>query len=184
MDIAILNGNPDPGRFSLDSVLANLNKELNTAGHRVNILNLRDLKIKFCTGCWSCWWGPTPGECIFKDQSAEVCREVIRSDLVIMASPVLMGFPSADLKKVLDKLIPLLHPYIKLVNGESHHRKRYDRYPLLGLILERDVDTDDEDVRIINRWFRRFSLNFRTRVLLTTGIEKTPVEVLDAIGSV
>jgi hypothetical protein len=101
-----------------------------------------------------------------------------------MASPVMMGFPSALLKKALDKLIPLLHPYIKLVNGECHHRKRYDRYPLLGLILEKSGDTTEEDIRIIGHWFDRFSLNFRTRVVFTTANGRATREVMDAIAGI
>ena len=56
-----------------------------------------------------------------------------------------MGFVSAVLKKTQDKLIPLVHPYIKPVRGESRHRKRYGRLPTLGILLERG-DSDDEDV--------------------------------------
>lgn len=184
MDIAILNGNPDPDLFSLDSSLEDLVQGLNADDHRVKILNLRDLEIKFCTGCWSCWWGPTPGECVFKDDSSLVCREYINSDLVIMASPVVMGFTSALLKKTQDKLIPLLHPYSTLVNGECHHRRRYDRYPVLGLILERKADSNDEDLRIIKHMFQRFSLNFRTRVVFSFETGQSPAEVLDAIGHI
>ena len=45
-------------------------------------------------------------------------------------------------------MIPLLHPYIELVKGECHHKKRYSKYPKLALILDRDHDpeTDDEDI--------------------------------------
>jgi len=184
MDIVILNGNPDTGKYSLDAYLEDLGKALKADKHRVKILNLRDMEIKFCTGCWSCWWGPTPGECVFRDESALVCRDYINSDLVVMASPVLMGFTSAVLKKVQDKLIPLIHPYIEIVNGECHHKKRYDRYPAVGLILERDRGTDDEDVRLISRMFQRFTLNLRTRLVFSIETALSVQEVKDAIGDI
>ncbi len=72
----------------------------------------------------------TPGECVAKDDSALVCRELVRSDLALFASPVIMGFPSALLKKTGEKLIPLIHPYFAIDRGEVHHRARYDHYLL------------------------------------------------------
>ena len=138
MRILFLNGNPVDDDKNFEGYLKELNKSLVSAQHQVKSLILRDMEIKYCTGCWSCWWGPTPGECVFKDDSHAVCREYINSDLVIFASPLIMGFTSALLKKVQDKLIPLLHPYIEFDQGECHHKKRYDCYPGLGLIIGKE----------------------------------------------
>ena len=109
------------------------------------------MKINYCTGCWHCWV-KTPGQCSSKDQSLDVCRTVINSDFTLWASPIIMGFPSALLKKVTDKLIPLVHPYIVLDQGEAHHLARYDHYPQFGLLLEKNGDTDDEDIEIIDAY--------------------------------
>ena len=109
MNILILDGNPAESRKTFNTYIKKLTADLAEEKHGVKTLTLRDMEIKFCTGCWSCWWGPTPGECVFKDDSHTVCREYINSDLVIFTSPVIMGFTSALLKKTQDKLIPLLH---------------------------------------------------------------------------
>jgi len=77
-----------------------------------------------------------------------------------------------------------LHPYIEIVNGECHHKKRYDRYPAVGLILERDRETDDEDVRLISRMFQRFTLNLRTRLVFSIETAQSVQEVKDAIGDI
>jgi hypothetical protein len=102
---------------------------------------------------------------------------VINSDFVLFASPVIMGFYSALLKKVTDKLIPLVHPYIVVDQGEAHHRARYDRHPLLGLLLEKGDDADEDDVKIVSDIHSRTALNLKTRLAFTRL-------TLDPIGEV
>ena len=135
MRITILNGNPDADKAAFDGYLARLSDALTSDQHEVTILELREMDIKYCTGCWGCWV-KTPGECVAADDSHGVCRAVINSDFALWASPVIMGFYSALLKKVTDKFIPLVHPYAVVNQGEAHHLARYDNYPLMGLLLE------------------------------------------------
>jgi multimeric flavodoxin WrbA len=184
MIITILDGNPKPNRELYNHYLLQLERELTSGGHEVQTVVLRDLDIRFCTGCWSCWWGPTPGECVFRDDSHSVCRTYIRSDLVIFVSPVIMGFVSALMKKVQDKLIPLLHPYIEFDCKECHHRKRYERYPGIGLILEGNSDTDDEDIEITTDMFHRFALNFKTGLVFTLMTHQPVQEVTHALDHI
>ena len=184
MNIVFLDGNPKVEANAYKRHIEELKALLESEQHQVNVLNLQDMNIKYCTGCWSCWWGPTPGECVFKDESGIVCREYINSDLVIFLSPIIMGFTSSLLKKVQDKLIPLVHPYIELVNGECHHIKRYDRYPLIGLILAKGSDADAEDVEIITDMFRRFALNLKSKLAFSLLTEQSIREVKDAVNSI
>jgi multimeric flavodoxin WrbA len=182
MKVLILNGNPDQ-RSGLDSYLDRLAQTLRGAGHSARILTLRELDIRSCTGCWSCWVR-TPGECQFRDDSHRVCREYIAADFVLHASPLVMGTVAAVLKTANDKLLPLLHPYIEVVEGECHHRARYDAYPLVGLLLERGADHDDEDVAITRAIYQRNALNLKSRLCLTMLTDREPAEVADAIGAV
>ena len=132
MKIAILNGNSNPDDSSFDGYLARLERLLAAQGHRVETCTLRDLDLRSCIGCFGCWV-KTPGECITPDDGALVRDAMINSDFVLFASPLRMGFPDALLKRMMDKLIPLIHPYFEVVSGEAHHRKRYAHYPLIGL---------------------------------------------------
>jgi multimeric flavodoxin WrbA len=178
--ITILNGNPDTRNTTFEIYLKHLSKTLTAKQHQVTTLTLRDMDIKYCVGCWGCWV-KTPGECVARDDSADVCRAVINADFVLLASPVTMGFPSALLKKTVEKFLPLIHPYIAVVQGEAHHRARYDKYPLLGLLLEKYGNTHDtdgvhpEDVQIVADIFSRTALNFKTQ-LAFTELTSTPVE--------
>ena len=174
MRIAILNGNPSAEDSAFEDYLGGLVRALEERRHDVTLFQLRDMDIKHCTGCWGCWV-KTPGECIAKDASADVCRAAIHADLVLHASPVTMGFYSALLKKATDKLIPLIHPYAVVDQGEAHHRARYEEYPLLGLLLQPGEDTDDEDITIIREIHGRTALNLKSR-LAFTRLTSDPIE--------
>ncbi len=176
MNILILNGHPDSDATHFDRYLAALSTNLENRRHTVRILTLRELEARYCTGCWGCWVR-TPGLCIFEDDSHTVCREAINSDLVLFSSPLIMGYLSALLKKFMDKMIPLIHPYITVVQGEAHHRLRYDKgdYPLGALLLEKTPGTDAEDIEIVEAIHNRTMLNLRSRNVFTK-LTDTPVE--------
>jgi hypothetical protein len=185
MKVTILNGDPDPDNQKFDDYIDNLIKLLELSDNSVVYFKLREMKILPCRGCFGCWL-KTPGQCIFKDDSHDICREIINSDFVLFAAPLVMGFPSAVLKTAMDKFIPLLLPYIELVNNkECHHEKRYDKeYPLIGLLIEKEDDTDSEDIEIVSDIFVRFAIDFKTssRFVMETDI---PVqEVSDEINRI
>lgn len=182
MKITILNGNPDATHVAFDDYLGRLVEGLAPA-HQVTRLDLREMNIAYCTGCWGCWV-KTPGECAARDDSADVCRAAINADLLLLASPLRMGFISALLKKSLDKMIPLVHPYIVADQGEAHHRARYDAYPLMGLLLEQDPDpdADAEDVAITADILSRTALNLKSWLAFTRLTGAPVAEVLDAIN--
>jgi len=185
MKIIILNGNPDADNIKFDNYLRDLSDSLESDNHTTNILKLREMNIKYCIGCFGCWL-KTPGQCIFKDDSQAICREVINSDFVLFAAPLVMGFPSAVLKIAMDKLIPLLLPYIELVNNkECHHEKRYDKkYPLIGLLIEREDDTDSEDIKIVSDIFSRFAIDFKSSLCFVKETNIPVQEVSDEINSI
>jgi hypothetical protein len=180
MNITILNGNPDAGRAGFDDYLALLSDELTSNGHAVTSFELREMDISYCIGCFGCWV-KSPGECRSGDDSHEVSHAYINSDFVLWASPVIMGFYSALLKKVTDKFIQLVEPYMVFVDGESRHVARYDRYPLAGLLLEKGPDTDDEDISIIADTHTNTALNFKSKLVFTKLTHAPVDEVVQAI---
>lgn len=172
MKITILNGAPEPTSF--DRCLDQLISSLEGKGHEVTRLDLRDLPLRYCIGCWGCWV-KTPGQCSAQDASIEMDRAVINSDFTLWATPLKMGFPSALLKMALDKHIPLIHPYMEVDQHEAHHLKRYQRYPRVGLLVGKEMDTDSTDIQILTDIFSRTAFNFKTSLefLETTDL---PVE--------
>jgi hypothetical protein len=180
--MTILNGEPQPGT-EFDRCVRSTAERAEAMGYEVRLLDLRGLELRGCSGCFGCWVR-TPGECVKRDDSALVCRAVINSDLVILASPVVMGFTTALLKRAADQMIPLIHPYMAVEGGELHHRARYARYPLLALLLGPSPDTDAEDLAITERMWARTARNLKSRLTFTVVADGTPQEVADELARV
>lgn len=180
MKITILNGNGNSRDRGFDACIADLSTALTNAQHEVTTLTLRDLDIHFCTGCFGCWV-KTPGECVVRDASHAVCRAAINSDFLLWAAPLRMGFPDATLKRMMDKFIPLIHPYFVVDQGEAHHRPRYEHYPRLGLLLQPEADTDAEDVAIVGDIFSRTALNMKSRLDFVLTTEQPVDTIMHAI---
>jgi multimeric flavodoxin WrbA len=175
MKITILNGNPATSSF--DTTLAQLGAALQAEGHSLTQLDLRELPLRYCIGCWSCWVR-TPGQCSNGDTaSLAMDRAVINADFVLWAAPLKMGFPSSLLKMALDKHLPLIHPYTLVDQGEAHHCKRYAHYPRIGLLLEKEPGTDERDLQIVSDMCCRTALNLKTRLEFSLTSE-TPVQEL------
>ncbi len=135
MKATILNGARD-GEDRIDLVQATITAHLKDQGVDVRAYTLRDHKIAYCIGCFGCWI-KTPGECIVRDENQDIAQDVIQSDLLILLTPVVFGSYSAELKRMMDHMIPLLTPFFKRFNGKVHHQPRYDHYPaMIGLGIQ------------------------------------------------
>ena len=152
------------------------------AGHQVTLLKAEKMKINYCLGCWSCWW-KTPGECPQKDDMPEFYKSYLESDLVIHFSPMTMGFISSKLKTINDRSVPLVHPYMEIVNKECHHEKRYEKYPYLSLIVD-PMDSDAEDIHIMKDLYERLAINLKSELKFFSTTKKSKEELINAISNI
>lgn len=119
--------------------------------------DLKQMGIKNCTGCWTCWW-KTPGRCIYKDLD-EFYHQYISADKAIFFSEVKKGFVSGELKTLFDRMIPLYLPYIVYTTGESMHVPRYEKYPDIEFYYDGEFENANSRqifVDYINRVFYQF----------------------------
>jgi hypothetical protein len=173
MNIIVLNGNQDPISHTFDSYLNDLSEKLQEKGHILAMYCLREMDIRQCIGCFNCFT-KTPGICIHADDMIAVYKTIVRSDLMVFASPLSMGFVSSTIKRATDRIIPLVLPYLQISQGECRHPLRYARSPLLGLLVGPEEDTDDEDAAIVADMHKRLASNFHSE-LKFTRLTKDPV---------
>ncbi len=178
MKITILNGNPQESGF--DTYLKQTQALLEEKGSQVTYILLRELPLKYCTGCWGCWV-KTPGKCQSDSASQEMDKALINSDFVLWAAPMKMGYPSELLKMAMDKHLPLIHPYMEVVQNEAHHLKRYSKYPRLGLVVEKETCTDEQDLEITTQMFQRTALNFKSRLYFSMTSETPASDLVERI---
>ena len=181
MKILLFNENSRIISDSQTTIYKQLSQELTELGHAITSINASDGSYSDCTGCWSCWL-KTPGECAIKDSQIPFLIEFLKSDLVIMLSPVRKGFICAELKKSIDRLIPLNLPFFKIKEGQFSHIHRYDKLPDMALLLEYETDTDKENEIIINNWINRLCWHSDSQCLFVLNINAQPIpEILKRI---
>lgn len=180
MKITLVDGSPS--KYKNQNFAPDLAIELTNQGHHVHLIKVSEKKINYCNGCWSCWW-KTPGLCVHKDDMPELYQNYMNSDLVLHFSPLEMGFVSSLLKTVNDRCVAQVHPYMAMVNGECHHQKRYEKYPLFGLIYD-PANADAEDIQITKDLYDRMTLNFKTEMRVFTTNQKPMEELTDEINHI
>jgi hypothetical protein len=183
MNTLILKGGPATGHQDFHSYIKNLEQKLSQNSGTVQTCDLAEMNIHYCTGCWSCWV-KTPGRCMFRDDMEPIYPKIVAADLLIYAAPLVMGFVHSSLKKAMDRTIPILLPYFGIHHGECHHYLRYPKVPDLGVLVEKEKDTDAADLEIVTHTFQRLSLNFRSRLIFSETTEKPLEVILDEISHI
>ena len=119
---------------------------LSVKNYAVESVILRDLNLSPCKGCFDCWM-KTPGICGITDAGRDIAEKAIKSNLLVMVTPVTFGGYSSELKKVRDRMIPLILPHFTKVYGETHHKPRYHNFPdLVGIGMLPDGDRESEEI--------------------------------------
>jgi multimeric flavodoxin WrbA len=103
MKIIGVGGSPRKGNS--EWMLTTLCTELTRLGAEVEILLLRKMDVKMCRGCLSCEKGgkKRKGDCVIKDDMANVYPKLIAADAIVLATPGYMGMLSGLLKNFLDR---------------------------------------------------------------------------------
>ena len=159
MRLLILNGIPDNEQFvDYEKVIEKLVS--NNKTHDIDYFRLRDMDIKYCNGCWSCWTR-TPGLCTIKDEYDQIFSRFSNVDKILYISPVILGYESSLIKKCKDRSIGIAIPYITIYKGEQHHLQRYDNVAETSVLLITDDHTTKEDIDLIHSTYYRNALNER-----------------------
>jgi multimeric flavodoxin WrbA len=105
-----------------------LTTELQARGWQVEHVCLREKKIVNCAGDFYCWVR-NPGICNVNDENRDIARSIVNSDLLVYLTPITFGGYSSVLKKMVDHQIPNVSPFFAQIAGETHHQRRYRKYP-------------------------------------------------------
>lgn len=71
------------------------------SGHDVEMISLIDKTIHFCKGCLAC---QTTGKCAIKDDANVIENIVLKSDVVVFATPIYYYEMSGQMKTLLDRM--------------------------------------------------------------------------------
>jgi multimeric flavodoxin WrbA len=111
-----------------EHVRAALMAEFASQGWDVEYVLVREKKIGNCAGDFFCWIR-TPGVCNLDDDNRTIAAAIATSDLLIYLTPITFGGYSSALKRMVDHQIQNITAHFTTVAGETHHVRRYAKYP-------------------------------------------------------
>jgi len=83
------------------------------AGAEVEVVHLRQKKIRYCIGCFTCMT-KTPGKCALKDDMTnELFPKWLESDLVVYATPLFSHTVNAPMKTFIERTFPICEPFLE-----------------------------------------------------------------------
>jgi len=138
------------------------------------VLDLSQIELKHCLGCWSCWW-TTPGKCVHKDLDEFYCQ-YLAADKVYFYCNVSQGFVTSNMKALIDRMIVFVLPYISWDKGESCHEPRYAKYPSVDIIYNGEFLPGEEEA-FIAYWKRTLNMMFTKEINIKRYEDTQEVQV-------
>jgi len=164
MKSLLLNGaiNSNPEDMKVHDLVS---KVLKQNEFHINDIPLKDRKVTSCQGCFDCWVN-TPGICRINDYGRTIVEQMVQTDLVIHLTPITFGGYSSQIKKAIDRSIPVLLPFFRMYDGEVHHRQRYEDRPCIIVIgYQKEQNLEFEET--FKKLTQRNALNFEAPVYET-----------------
>lgn len=107
----------------MNLILSDKYLQLTIEDRSTEFINLSELKISNCIGCFGCWT-KTPGRCVIRDDAVKVYPKIAASRRVLYISKIKYGSYDTVMKTMLERAIPIQQAFIRLLNGETHHIQR------------------------------------------------------------
>ncbi len=133
--ILVIDGGGRSEKYSKSTLMAkNFCEGIEAEGGAVEYINLKNMVIKNCCGCYTCWT-KTPGICCYKDDMPDLLLKTRKADLIVYVSPLFIFSINSRLKTFLDRSIPNIKPYMIKKEGLTSHPFRYQEDSEKGFII-------------------------------------------------
>ena len=120
MKVLAFNGSPRMDKGNTALILNPFLDGMREAGAAVELFYTKKLNINPCQGCFTCWL-KTPGVCFQKDDMQMLHPKLRQADIWVLATPLYVDGMTGPMKNLVDRLIPLVQPFIELRDGHCRH---------------------------------------------------------------
>ena len=101
--------------------------------------------IRPCVGCFCCW-NKTPGQCVVKDGYENMGALIHHADEIVVISRYTFGGFSSFVKNVFDRSLGYVLPQFEVIDGETHHQKRYaEDKPFSFIFYGHDLSMEEKE---------------------------------------
>ncbi len=126
MKAMFINGSPRQ-KWNTSQLLERAMQGASDAGAEVEMVNLYDrtLNYKGCMSCFACKVkGGKKGVCSFPDDLKPIMQRAVEADVLICGAPVYCGYPTANLRAFMERLIFPAVNYADFRHPVVNHPKR------------------------------------------------------------
>lgn len=125
-------------------------------GAYTDIVLLKDMDIKECDGCYTCWKGR---DCSKKDDMNNIYPEIINSDVIIFGTPVYWYGPTALMKVFIDRFV--------YFNCEENRAKIRNKLTAIAVPFEEEsFETARLLVEFFEKSFKYLELNLVKKIIV------------------
>lgn len=110
MKVLSLFGGPRK-RGNTAAVLGWVEEELRNTGHSVERVDVADLSIGGCTGCWACAEVTDSPGCVIEDDAQSILDKMTQADAILFASPLYAWGFAGQIKPFIDRCVCLVKDY-------------------------------------------------------------------------
>jgi putative NADPH-quinone reductase len=121
--ILAINASPRGKKGNTERLLQPFLKGAQEAGAITETIYLREKKIHYCSGCFTCWT-KTPGTCAHKDDMPELLGKILQANILVYATPLYSYSVTGLMKTYLDRNLPLALPYMIKEGDQYVHPMR------------------------------------------------------------
>lgn len=130
-----------------------------TKGGDCKIIYPSKMNIASCKACHRCIL-ETPGICFQKDDMSSLINQIEEADFLVIAAPVYFDSMPSDIKRMFERLMPILGPVFEFRNGRSYHlTAKKQKLNIVAILL--CGNPEREALQSISANFRRIAKNMR-----------------------
>ena len=118
MKALFINGSPRKN-FNTAKLLKSAMEGVQTSGAETELINLYDYEFTGCRSCFACKIknSKTNGVCVIRDSIRPVIEKAQEADIIVIGSPVYYGYPTGQVRNLVERLLFPLDTYLVDENG-------------------------------------------------------------------
>lgn len=164
MRITVFNGSPRVENGNTHTIVSAFLKGARKAGAETENYFLAEYDIKPCRGEFNCWL-KTPGQCMIKDDMAELRQKMKDNDIIVFATPLYVDNVTGIMKNFMDRMVAEGDPHMeKDENGECRHVLDDRKIPKF-MVISNCGYPEQSHFQVLQLLFKRIARNFHTEVI-------------------
>ena len=126
MKALFINGSPRKN-WNTYKMLEQSMKGASDAGAECELVHLYDLSFKGCMSCFACKLknDRTNAVCVIRDDLRPILEKAREADIIVIGTPVYYGYPTAEARAFLERLMFAAGTYMLDENG--NHVRKFER---------------------------------------------------------